>query len=754
MFSSQKSTARRTAIRENRPDSFVALWNEAKACGGVASMGIAAIFCILAILILMLREEVVPFRPGQALPNDYISRVDFSYKDTGLRIQAQQEARRHTPRIYRTTFEKSAGDSWQSLQNELLSLPDQVAGETFDQLPPNLKEILESGTLTALQQYQVKAHRDRYTTAVNNYVQALRDASWVIMPAADRQQELNNHLPITIQPGNIAMDSAATYPLPASDELKSKIKRIVTDNFLFELQPLVEDLTLNNLQPTYTLDADATAEARNNAAENVPTKDWELRFNQNQPLVYKGVLDLHDWQLLQAENQNFIAAQGGGWKSKLGVAAMTILLTIALSLYTVHFQWRVVKNHARAIAIAVLLLSTLLLAELAGMGSGPIYLLAVAPTLLVAIILAIAYEQRYAVGVASIHGLLVTIGLDQRVGFLVIIWIGIVAAVFMLNDIRGRSKLIEVGGVAAIAMMAATAAWGLISLDPWTYIWKNCLFAGAAGFSVGFVILGILPFIEKAFRITTNLTLLELADASHPLLRRLAIEAPGTYSHSMQVATLSEAAAETIRANSLLCRVASYYHDVGKINKVDYFMENQPPGQENRHLNLSPSVSFLIIKGHVMDGVELAREYNLPTSLFPFILQHHGTTLVEYFYHAACNQQDKRGDEPAISDTQFRYPGPKPKTKEVGILMLADCVESASRAMVDPTPARLENLVHELLMRRLLDGQFDDCDLTMRDLDQVEKTLVKTLLSIYHGRLSYPSTANLTESDSQAVRTA
>jgi cyclic-di-AMP phosphodiesterase PgpH len=156
----------------------------------------------------------------------------------------------------------------------------------------------------------------------------------------------------------------------------------------------------------------------------------------------------------------------------------------------------------------------------------------------------------------------------------------------------------------------------------------------------------------------------------------------------------------------------------------------------------------------VMDGVELAREYNLPTSLFPFILQHHGTTLVEYFYHAACSQQDKREDEPAISDTQFRYPGPKPKTKEVGILMLADCVESAGRAMTEPTPARLENLVHELTMRRLLDGQFDECDLTMRDLDRVEKSLVKTLLSIYHGRLSYPSTANLTNNNPPAARIA
>jgi putative nucleotidyltransferase with HDIG domain len=750
MFSSQKCTARRAAIREGRPDTSVALWNQMKACGAVTSVGIAMVFCILAIAILMLREDVVPYRPGQAVPNDVISRVDFSFQDKGLLDKMRQEAQRKSPRIYRSKV-----DAWQTLQNQLMSLPDQVAGLTYDQLPAKLKEELESGTLTALQQYQVKAHRDRYNTAVTNYIQALHDADWIILPATDRQQDLQSHLSITLQPGNSAIDPNSTYPIPANDELKTKIKRLVTDNFLFELQPLVLAMTQDNLQPTYELDADATAEARNNAADHVPTKDWQLHFNQNQPMVYKGVLDAHDWELLRKENQEFIKVQGGGgWKSKLGVAGMTLLLTIALSVYTIHFQWRIVRNHARAIAIAALMLSMLLLAQLAGMSSGPIYLLAVAPTLLVAIILAIAYEQRYAVGVASIHGLLVTIGLDQRVGFLLVVWIGIISAVFMLNDIRSRSKLIEVGAVTGAAMMATTAAWGAISLDPWAYIMVNCGYVFLAGFAVGFVILGILPFIEKAFRITTNMTLLELADASHPLLRRLAIEAPGTYSHSMQVATLSEAAAEAIGANSLLCRVAAYYHDVGKINKVDYFMENQPPGEENRHIHLNPSVSFLIIKGHVMDGVELAREYNLPTSLFPFILQHHGTTLVEYFYHAACNQQEKREDEPAISDTQFRYPGPKPKTKEVGILMLADCVESAGRAMAGPTPVRIETLVHELILRRLLDGQFDDCDMTMRDLDRVEKSLVKTLLSIYHGRLSYPSTASLTASDTVAVRTA
>jgi putative nucleotidyltransferase with HDIG domain len=232
-----------------------------------------------------------------------------------------------------------------------------------------------------------------------------------------------------------------------------------------------------------------------------------------------------------------------------------------------------------------------------------------------------------------------------------------------------------------------------------------------------------------------------LADASHPLLRRLSLEAPGTYNHSLQVATLSEEAAEAIGANALLCREASYYHDVGKINKPEYFVENQMDGM-NRHLNLDPNLSFLIILGHVKDGIELAREYNLPTSIFTFIQQHHGTTLVEYFYHRACTQQEQRdAGGPAVSDMQYRYPGPKPKSKEIAVVMLADAVESATRAMAEPTASRIESLVHDLAMKRLMDGQFDECDLTMRDLAAIEKSLVKTLLGIYHGRIAYPSTA-------------
>jgi putative nucleotidyltransferase with HDIG domain len=387
----------------------------------------------------------------------------------------------------------------------------------------------------------------------------------------------------------------------------------------------------------------------------------------------------------------------------------------------------------------------LLVSQLAGIGSNSLFIFATAPTILAAMILTIAYDQRFAIGVATIHAMVVTAALDQNLGFFFILWAGVLTACYLLDDIRTRSKLIEVGGTAAIAMILVNAAVGAMQFEPLNYIAATSLHVGAGGLFAGFIVLGILPFIEKAFKITTSMTLLELADASQPLLRRLALEAPGTYNHSLQVATLSEAAADAIGSNSLLCRVGSYYHDIGKINKPDYFVENQMDG-ENRHINLSPSLSLRIILSHVKDGVEMAREYALPTSLLPIIQQHHGTTLVEYFYHQAVNQQDPQSSDapPEVNDAEYRYPGPKPKSKESAIVMIADAVESCCRAMSEPTPARIESIVHELAMKRLHDGQFDESDLTMRDLERIERSLSKTLQGIYHGRIAYPSTSAVT----------
>jgi putative nucleotidyltransferase with HDIG domain len=341
-------------------------------------------------------------------------------------------------------------------------------------------------------------------------------------------------------------------------------------------------------------------------------------------------------------------------------------------------------------------------------------------------------------GVGSIQAVLVGLAVNQGMGFFLILLVGLLVACFLLDDVRTRSKLIEVGGAAAIAMMVVTAATGLISLEGAQYVLESTLYAGASGLAAGFIALGILPFVERVFHITTSMTLLELADATHPLLKRLAFDAPGTYNHSMQVATLAEAAAEAISANALACRVGAYYHDIGKVNKADYFVENQQPGGTSRHLNLSPNVSLSIILGHVKDGMELARRHNLPPTILQFIQQHHGTTLVEYFYKEACRLNDPTAAE-GVSETQYRYPGPKPKSRETAILMLCDCVESACRSVAQPNAASVEKLVNEMALRRLHDGQFDECDLTMRELERVKRSLVKTLMAIYHGRIAYPS---------------
>jgi hypothetical protein len=250
----------------------------------------------------------------------------------------------------------------------------------------------------------------------------------------------------------------------------------------------------------------------------------------------------------------------------------------------------------------------------------------------------------------------------------------------------------------------------------------------------------LLPIVERIFRVQTDLSLIELGDPAHPLLQELVRRAPGTYNHSINVASLAEAAAETIGARGLLVRVGAYFHDIGKMLKPGYFVENQSRG-DNRHESLVPAMSTLVIVAHVKDGADLARQHGLPQVIIDFIQQHHGTTLVEYFYRRASAQQEGGPDRGQIDESSFRYPGPKPQSKEAGILMLADAVESASRVLVEPTPSRIESLVEEITMKRLLDGQFDECGLTLEEVHRVRLSLVKSLTAVYHGRVKYPEAA-------------
>jgi len=369
----------------------------------------------------------------------------------------------------------------------------------------------------------------------------------------------------------------------------------------------------------------------------------------------------------------------------------------------------------------------------------------VLPLLVTVMVFAIVYDQMTAILTALSLSLILCLSSGGSLGHFVVLMSVSAIAIISLGSVSSRSTLIKLGFGTGITYFLVYWGINLINNQELSngffdqqVLWESLQGAGWC-LAAGYLVAGSLPFIESLFGVVTDISLLEMSDVSHALLQELVRRAPGTYNHSISVATIGEAAADKIGANGLLVRVAAYYHDIGKMLKPQYFIENMVVGSESLHDNLAPAMSTLIIIGHVKDGVDLARQHNLPQPLINFIEQHHGTTLVEYFFRAAEKQADLSPDHKTdAEESSFRYPGPKPQTREAGVMMLADAVESASRTLSDPTPKRIVSLVHSLVMKRLLDGQFNECSLTLSEINIVEESLVKSLIGIYHGRIKYP----------------
>lgn len=420
--------------------------------------------------------------------------------------------------------------------------------------------------------------------------------------------------------------------------------------------------------------------------------------------------------------------------------SLIVVLAILTGFYAVHNEPRLVQNLGR---LAVYLVVLVVTAGLARMLSYDPLRAEIVPLLVTTMILAIAYNQDLALLTAFALSLLISLGTTSQLGHFVEMMSTAAAIVIPLHRVRSRSTLIQVGLTAAFVNFLVVYGVGvsesqsMVQLNDTHLLWF-ALKSAAWSLLAGYFVAGSLPFIEQVFGVVTEIKLLEMSDPSHPLLQELVRRAPGTYNHSIAVASLAEAAADAIGANGLLVRVGAYFHDIGKMLKPQYFIENVQAGTESRHEHLAPAMSTLIIIGHVKDGVDLAQQHRLPRQLIDFIEQHHGTTLVEYFYHEATRQAEKQPELGETEESSFRYPGPKPQTREAGVLMIADAVESASRTLTDPTPKRLETLVHAITMKKLLDRQFDECSLRLNEIRIVEQSLVKSLIGVYHGRIRYP----------------
>ena len=456
---------------------------------------------------------------------------------------------------------------------------------------------------------------------------------------------------------------------------------------------------------------------------------------------------------------SFELTHQGRFRAVAALVVVVSTISVAAAIYVHHYQIRLVRNHARAVALVAVFLLLLTATKLGVFSSGPsrwVPSWGTGTAVVAAIVLVISYDQRFAFGMGTMYCILACLAVGPRpqegfqlqgIGLFLTMLAGVATCCFSLKEIRTRMKLLEVGALTAVVVFLVALSvkyLGYMGEPPdFVTVVREAGYHGAAALMGALFMQALLPLIEKMFRIATSMTLLDYSDANQPLLKRLAMEAPGTFSHSLLIGSIAEGAAEAIDCNGLLCRVGAYYHDIGKLNKPKYFVENEM-GSASKHKELSPAMSQLIIVGHVKDGVEMAREYGLPTVLHQFVETHHGTTLVEPFYNEARKKAEaqspgKKSWETPPCESEFRYAGPKPKSKEAAIVMLADAVESAVRSLADVTLAKVETVVHNMAMKRLQDGQFDECDLTLRELSRIEDSMSKSLAAQYHGRIAYPS---------------
>jgi len=737
---------------------------------GDVALRLAICLLFLAVLILGIGSWRAPFphRLRDDAPNGIVAQIDFDRVNLRKTELAQLERENKVPRVFqyssegaellrnlafdlrRHLFEVVTVSRLQDLSAETRAAFGWVSGgiETPNQPPTpefvaNWQQLRSAIGPVATAENKIDEVVDQFST----FTAPLRRTG-VLDPTDVTRHELRLEADVSvvssddeskIQTFKVA-ELLLNEMLKSTGNLGSQWKSF---DILKPHQAILERWLTNRVSPTLKYDEARTRQKQ--MEERLRTPPVRDVFKRGTLLVAPGnVLDDDSMEVLKAQ---YDAIEGRVQFFErvvrlLTVMTLLIVLGVMIGYHLIRNEPRLATNVGRlTIFLAAVTLTTILGRWL----SFDPWRAEAIPILCVVMILAIAYNQVLAALTGFSMTLVVTLANGRTVGEFVVLMSAVAASVVPLNQVSNRMKLVKVGFWAAVTYALVT--WGVTIVESqelgrlWTdqHLLATSLQGAGWCFLTGFLVSGALPFVEKMFGVVTDISLLELSDVSHPLLQELVQRAPGTYSHSNGVATIAETAADAIGANGLLCRVGAYYHDVGKMLKPQYFVENMIAGQVSRHESLNPAMSALVIIGHVKDGVELARQHNLPDPLIEFIEQHHGTTLVEYFFHAATRQAESKPDHRfEVQESTYRYPGPKPQSREAAVLMVADAVEGASRTLADPTPKRIETLVHEIAMKRLLDGQFDECSLTLGELAIVEDSLTKSLIGIHHGRIKYP----------------
>jgi len=514
-------------------------------------------------------------------------------------------------------------------------------------------------------------------------------------------------------------------------------KQIDQLEYSLQARETMKIVIINAIKPNLVFNKEATDKAIKEAMDAV--KPVQKTVKAGEKIVREG-------ERVTAE-QISILEQLGIQRSKsypltLVGSAIFVLLTFWLTIEFIRrYYKKIFEDHKLMLLIGlifILILSITRFLTVIKIGEMPdinALIGYLAPVAAGSMLIAILLDNRLAYFLTMIMALYVGLLTDgNQLFYTITAFVGGTVGIFQVYRLNQTSDLARSGFYIALANIISILTLSLIGGNVTLNLILVGMIIGAVnGILSAVLMIGALPYLESAFSITSMIKLLELSNPNNELLKKLLMEAPGTYHHSLMVGNLAEAAAEPIGANPLLVRVGAYYHDIGKIKRTDYFVENQR-GFDNPHEKIAPALSALIITSHVREGIELAREAHIPQDIIDFIEQHHGTSLAKYFYSRAL-EEDREG---TLSEDTFRYEGPKPQSKEVALVMLADSVEAGVRSLQDPTPDKIKNMVRRIIQDKLNDGQLESCDLTFKDLDVIANSFCKSLEGLYHKRIEYP----------------
>lgn len=509
-------------------------------------------------------------------------------------------------------------------------------------------------------------------------------------------------------------------------KVKNNIKEYVLTltDFNEGLQELSISLINATIRPNYFMDIEATEQKRQEARENV-----------EKVMIRKGDLILREGETVTYDRLNLLRELGLLTEySKIdfmlyaGIGLIVLVVELLMIAYLAVFNKTLLEKTGTILMIMIIFITILIVSKVSSIIS--IYIMPVAAG---AMLLAILTDARFSFLVNLALTLLVALVTGNDINFIFMALVGGTVGIFSVQNTQQRGSIFLSGILVSIAHLASVIGFGFINSHEVSSVLTNGFYGVLNGIFCAILTVGSLPLWESVFGVVTPLKLLELSNPNHPLLKKLLIEAPGTYHHSIIVGNLSEAAANAVGANSLLARTGAFYHDIGKTSRPYFFKENQLTS-ENPHDKISPSLSSLIITNHVKDGLELAKKHKLPGEVIAFINEHHGNTLVAYFYHKALNGENGEN----IDEESFRYKGKKPQTKETAIVMLADSVEAAVRSLSAPNRDKIQKMIEKILKDKLEDGQLEECDLTLRELESIKQAFINVILGIFHERIEYP----------------